>query len=52
MEQYISKNSLIVEIEKLKKRFTSQDDEFSDGYHYALKLLSSFLNNFEVKEIN
>jgi len=47
MEQYISKNSLTVEIEKLKKRFmTDQDDEFSDGYHYALKLLSSFLDKF------
>ena len=49
MAQYIDKSALVAEIEKLKKRFMKQDDEFSDGYHYALKLLLSFLNTLEVK---
>ena len=50
MKQYIEKSALVAEIEKLKKRFMKQDDEFSDGYHYALKLLLSFLNTLEVKD--
>ena len=52
MAQYIKKDALVAEIEKLKKRFMKQDDEFSDGYHYALKLLLSFLNTLEVKEVD
>ena len=50
MEQYISKSSLIGEIKKMKGKFINQDDEFSDGYHFALKLVLNFLNTLEVKE--
>ena len=52
MEKYISKDSLIAEIEKLKKRFMKEDDEYSDGYQYALKLVMSLLAKLKVKEIN
>lgn len=51
MKQYISKDFLLAEIEKLKKRFINQDDEFSDGYHFALKIIISLLNTLEVKDV-
>lgn len=49
MTQYFSKDSLILEIEKMEERFMNQDDEFSDGYHFALKLVLCFLNTLETK---
>ena len=52
MEKYISKDSLISEIEKLKKRFMDQDDEYSEGYQYALKLVMSLLTKLKVKEVD
>lgn len=45
----IDKDALLAETKKLKKRFTNQDDEFSDGYHYALKLLISLLDTLEIE---
>lgn len=48
----IDKSVLMAEIEKLEERFTNQDNEFSDGYHFALKLVLSFLDALEVKEVN
>ena len=51
MIQYINKADVKAEIEKLEERFTNQDNEFSDGYHFALKLVLSFLNTLEVKEV-
>ena len=52
MEQYISKDSLISEIEKLKKRSMIEDDEYSDGFQYALKLVMSLLAKLKVKEVD
>lgn len=52
MKQYILKSALVAEIEKLEERFTNQDNEFSDGYHFALKLVLSFLDALKVKEVD
>ena len=52
MTQYIDKDVVVTEIEKLEERFTNQDNEFSDGYHFALKLVLSFLDTLEVKEVD
>jgi hypothetical protein len=51
MIQYINKADVKAEIEKLEERFTNQDNEFSDGYHFALKLVLSFIDTLEVKEV-
>ena len=52
MTQYINKADVVAEIEKLEERFTNQDNEFSDGYHFALKLVLSFIDTLEVKEVD
>ena len=52
MKQLIDKSTLVTEIEKLEERFTNQDNEFSDGYHFALKLVLSFLDTLEVKDVD
>ena len=52
MKQYILKSALVAEIEKLEERFTNQDNEFSDAYHFALKLVLSFIDTLEVKDVD
>ena len=52
MKQYIDKAAAVAEIKKLKKKFMNQDDEFSDGFHYALKLATFLLDTLEVKEVD
>ena len=52
MIQYINKADVKAEIEKLEERFTNQDNEFSDGYHFALKLVLSFLDTLETKDVD
>ena len=53
MAQYIDKDALVAEIEKLELRFQNgSDEDYADGYHYSLKLVKGILDTLEVKEVD
>lgn len=53
MAQYIPKEPLVAEIEKLESRFQNgYDEEYADGYHYSLELVKRILDTLEVKEVD
>lgn len=56
MTQYINKDALVTEIEEKKIKISPNRDwyfdEYTNGYIDALKDILSFLDTFEVKEVN
>ena len=52
MAQYISKDALVVEIERRIKRFREEKDSVSIVKTYTYKGLLSFIDTLEVKEVD
>ena len=48
----IDKDKVTEEIEKLQGFFVNERDGFEKGYHHILRLLKSFLDTLEVKEVD
>ena len=51
MEQYISKDALVAEIDRLEKKNNESENVYDFGTVHALKSIRSFINTHEVKEI-
>ena len=51
MEEYISKSSLLSEIEKLKGK-VSDGSSYCNGWQHALRMLELSLNTLEMKEVD
>ena len=52
MAQYIDKDSLIAEIEKIRAKWFGINNDFSDGQKVALTKVLSLIDTLEVKEVN
>ena len=51
MAQYIDKDTLVAEIEKLKGK-VSDSSSYCNGWQHALRMLEIELNTLEVKEVD
>ena len=51
MEEYISKSALAAEIENIRKHYIEKE-EFDIGWNFALDKIISFIDTFEVKEVD
>jgi hypothetical protein len=52
MEQYISKDALVAEIERLEKKNNESENVYDFGTEHALKSILSFIDSIEVKEVD
>ena len=52
MEQYISKSTLVAEIEKLKENARMSYSDYAEGRLDVCKELLSFISTLEVKEVD